>query len=64
MTATPTPSISPTATEALRIIRAIRKLPKSDATVAAERRATKNLNGPDLTAVALALDADERAGAR
>jgi hypothetical protein len=58
-----TSTLSPQATEALRILRAIRKLPTSDATVAAERRATKNLSAPDLTAVALALQADE-AGAR
>ena len=51
--------MSPQATEALRIIRAIRQLPTSDATVAAERRATKNLSAPDLTAVALALQADK-----
>jgi hypothetical protein len=56
-------TLSPQATEALRILRAIRKLPTSDATVAAERRATKNLSAPDLTTVALALQADE-AGAQ
>lgn len=53
------PELTPAATEALRIVRAIRKLPKSSATVAAELRATKNLTGPELTTVALALETDE-----
>lgn len=59
-------ALSPAAAEALRIVRAIRKLSQSCATLNAERRATRGLNAPDLTAVALALDADEkeRAGAR
>lgn len=56
-------TLSPAAAEALRIVRAIRKLPQSPATLNAERRATKGLNSPDLTAVALALDEDT-AGAR
>jgi hypothetical protein len=56
------PELTPAAAEALRIVRAIRKLPKSSATIAAEHRATKNLTGPELTTVALALEADEVGG--
>jgi hypothetical protein len=57
-------NLSPQASEALRIIRALRKLPQSSATISAERQATKNLNGPDVTAVALALVEDEKGGAQ
>jgi hypothetical protein len=60
-----TDTLSPAATAALQIIRTIRKqLPKSGATQAAERRATKNLNAVEATMVALALSADEQAGAQ
>ena len=52
-------TLSPAATEALRSIRAIRKLPQSSATLNAEKRATKNLTVDDVIAVALTLQADE-----
>jgi hypothetical protein len=56
-------NISRKATIALQAMRALRKLPKSDAVRAAEIRATKSLNSFEITQVALALADDEaRAG--
>lgn len=46
--------LSPKATEALRIIRALKKLPNS--TARAEARILKQLSLTDMTDVALALD--------
>jgi hypothetical protein len=56
-----TNEMSPAAQAALRQIRALRKLPEASSTIAAERKTIKNLNSVDVTAVALALDADDQA---
>jgi hypothetical protein len=51
--------ISPQAQEALRTIRALRALPETSSTIAAERRIISRLNITDTTAVALELAVDD-----
>jgi len=53
--------LTPTAQRALKSIRALRKLPETSGTVAAERKVLKALNLIDTLAVALELDADDAA---
>jgi hypothetical protein len=53
--------LSPEAKSALKLIRALRCLPETEGTVAAEKRAIRDLRLKDLNAVALILaDDDER----
>ena len=47
--------LSPKGLEALRTVRALRHMTQSGATVAAERRATKQLSIADITQMALIL---------
>jgi hypothetical protein len=49
------------AQRALRVIRALRRLPETSGTIAAEKRALNQLRLPDLTAVALILQEDDEA---
>lgn len=51
--------LSPDAQDALRLIRALRRLPEMSGTRAAERRALNHLKLADLTAVALILARDD-----
>jgi hypothetical protein len=51
--------LSPDALDALKLIRALRRLPEMSGTVAAERRALNHLRLPDLNAVALILAEDD-----
>jgi hypothetical protein len=52
--------LSPQALTALRNIRAIRRLPETSSTVAAEKRVLNQLNSKDTLSVALALEGDDR----
>jgi len=52
--------LSPAAKTALRKIRALRKLPETESTVAAERRIIKYLNLTDVVTVAIALEDGDR----
>jgi hypothetical protein len=59
--------LSPTAQEALRLIRALRRLPETSGTIIAERKTLNKLTLNDLCAVSLALQQDEetlKGGAR
>lgn len=51
--------LSPEAQEALRLIRALRRLPEVSGTIMAEKRALNSLKLNELTAVALILQKDE-----
>jgi hypothetical protein len=55
--------LSPEAKSALKLIRALRLLPETEGTIAAEKRAIRDLRLKDLNAVALIL-ADEEEGYR
>jgi hypothetical protein len=59
-----TPNLSPAAQTALRLIRALRRLPETDGTIAAERKVIDHLRLPDINAVALALLSDDEAVTR
>lgn len=52
-------ALSPAATEALRKIRALRRLPETSGTIAAERRVLNQLNSIETLAVALILQQDD-----
>jgi len=51
--------LSPEAKSALRLIRALRLLPETEGTIAAEKRAIRDLRLRDLNAVALILQEDD-----
>jgi hypothetical protein len=51
--------LNPDAQDALRLIRALRRLPETSGTRAGEKRALNNLKLADLTAVALILQQDD-----
>lgn len=51
--------LSPEAKSALRLIRALRSLPETEGTIAAEKRAIRDLRLKDLNAVALILADDD-----
>lgn len=51
--------LSPAAKAALKTIRALRLLPETSGTIAAEKRALNVLNTIDITAVALVLQQDD-----
>ena len=55
MSVQPQSELSPVAQRALRLIRALRMLPETSGTVAAEKRALNQLRLPDLNEVALVL---------
>jgi hypothetical protein len=59
-----TNELSPQAQRALRKIRALRSLPETTGTQAAEYRLVKSLNVSDTLALAIALYEDEAEGAR
>jgi hypothetical protein len=59
MSLEPETSLSPAAQRALKIIRALRRLPDTSGTLAAEKHALNQLRLPDLTQVALILQDDE-----
>jgi hypothetical protein len=54
-------TLGPAAQNALRTIRALRMLPETKGTVAAEKRALENINTKDITRIALILAAEEGA---
>jgi hypothetical protein len=51
-------SLSPNAQHAVRLIKALRALPQTSGTIAAEKRTLIQLNLTDLCAVSLALQAE------
>lgn len=51
--------LSPEAKSALKLIRALRLLPETEGTIAAEKRAIRDLRLRDLNAVALILQEDD-----
>jgi len=52
-------SLGPAAQSALRTLRALRMLPETKGTIAAERRALENINTKDITRIALILAEEE-----
>jgi hypothetical protein len=56
--------LSPTAAEALQVIRALRRLTPTSGSTIAETKILNKLNFTDLTSVALALQADEEEAGR
>lgn len=56
--------LSPEAKSALRLIRALRLLPETEGTIAAEKRAIRDLRLRDLNAVALILQENDEKEAR
>jgi hypothetical protein len=53
--------LSPAGRDALKLIRALRRLPKTDGTIMAERQAIKELRIADLKIIALVLADEEDA---
>jgi hypothetical protein len=53
--------LNPVAQDALRLIRALRRLPETSGTIAAEKRTLNQLRLPDLCAVSLILRRDDEA---
>ncbi len=51
--------LSQAAQDAIRLIRALRRLPETSGTVAAEKRTLNQLRLPDLCAVSLVLQQDD-----
>jgi hypothetical protein len=51
--------LTPATQDALRLIRALRRLPETSGTIAAEKRTLNQLRLPDLCAVSLILQADD-----
>jgi hypothetical protein len=56
---TPEQQLSPEARSALKLIRALRSLPETEGTIAAEKRAIRDLRLRDLNMVALILLEDD-----
>ena len=59
MSLEPTSILSPAALHALKVIRAARALPQTSGTLALEKRTLNQLRLPDLSDVALRLQADD-----
>jgi hypothetical protein len=59
MTVPKVTQLTPAAQDALRLIRALRRLPETSGTIAAEKRTLNQLRLPDLCAVSLVLQQDD-----